>query len=187
MSSLYIYQSRLELLFVYLVVQTRHPYNNQSRLDALFYIRQSRLELVSCIFGSLDLSSLVVYLLVQTRAPQLYICQSRLDIVAVDGVGGSSVTQLIKRFSRAWCRGFHIYYPVLQIRIRIRSDPVFSGHPDPDPGKYQNRIRILYPQKDPFNLIFLVKYHCLKYSFVHIIFILDFKCHKMIRFGKKMP
>ena len=26
-------------------------------------------------------------------------------------------------------------------------DPVFLGHPDPDPGKY--RIRILYPQKDP--------------------------------------
>ena len=27
------------------------------------------------------------------------------------------------------------------------SDPVFFGHPDPDPGKY--RIRILYTQKDP--------------------------------------
>ena len=64
-------------------------------------------------------------------------------------------------------------------------DPVFFGPPDPDPGKY--RIRILYPQKDPCNLIFLVKYHCLKYSFVQIIFIFDFKCHKMIRFGKKMP
>ena len=49
------------------------------------------------------------------------------------------------------------------------------------------RIRILYPQKDPCNLIFLIKYHCLKYSFVQIIFIFDFKCHKMIRFGKKMP
>ena len=49
------------------------------------------------------------------------------------------------------------------------------------------RIRILYPQKDPCNLVFLVKYHCLKYSFVKIIFIFDFKCHKMIRFGKKMP
>ena len=25
--------------------------------------------------------------------------------------------------------------------IRIRSDPVFLGHPDPDPGKYRIRIR----------------------------------------------
>ena len=71
------------------------------------------------------------------------------------------------------------------LRIRIRSDPVFLGHSDPDPGKY--RIWILYPQKDPCNLIFLLKYHCLKYSFVQKIFIFDFKCHKMIRFGKKMP
>ena len=78
---------------------------------------------------------------------------------------------------------------VLRIRIRIRSDPVFLGHPDPDPdpGKYRIRIRILYPQKDPCNLVFLIKYHCLKYSFVQIIFIFDFKCHKMIRFGEKMP
>ena len=37
--------------------------------------------------------------------------------------------------------------------LRIRSDPVFLGHPDPDPGKY--RIRILYPQKDPWNSNFL--------------------------------
>ena len=30
------------------------------------------------------------------------------------------------------------------LRIRIRSDPVFFGHPDwdPDPGKYRIRIRI---------------------------------------------
>ena len=37
------------------------------------------------------------------------------------------------------------------LRIRIRSDPVFLGHPDldQDPGKY--RIRIIYPQKDPCN------------------------------------
>ena len=76
---------------------------------------------------------------------------------------------------------------VLRIRIRIRLGPVFLGHPDPDPGKYRIRIRILYQHKDPCNLIFLVKYHCLKYSFVQIIFILDFKCHKMIRLGKKMP
>ena len=33
-------------------------------------------------------------------------------------------------------------------------DPVFLGHPDPDPGKY--RIRIFYPQKDPYNSNFLV-------------------------------
>ena len=41
-------------------------------------------------------------------------------------------------------------------RIQIRSDPVFLGHPDLDldPGKY--RIRILYPQKDPWNSNFLV-------------------------------
>ena len=71
------------------------------------------------------------------------------------------------------------------LRIRIRSDPVFWGYPDPDPGKY--RIRILYQQKDSCNLIFLVKYLCLKYSFVQIIFIFDFKCHRMFRFGKKMP
>ena len=31
-------------------------------------------------------------------------------------------------------------------------DPVFLGHPDPDPGKY--RIRILYPQKAPVIQIF---------------------------------
>ena len=30
-------------------------------------------------------------------------------------------------------------------------DPVFLGHPDPVPGKYRIRIRILYPQKDPCN------------------------------------
>ena len=78
------------------------------------------------------------------------------------------------------------YKPVLRIRIRIRSDPVFLGHPDPnpDPGKY--RIRILYLQKDPCNLIFLVNFHCLKYSFVQRIFIFDFECHKMLRFGKKI-
>ena len=38
--------------------------------------------------------------------------------------------------------------------IQIRSDPVFLGQPDPDPGKY--RIRIVYPQKDPCNYNFLV-------------------------------
>ena len=62
------------------------------------------------------------------------------------------------------------YFAVLRIRILIRSDPVFLGHPNPDPGKY--RIRILYPQKDPCSLVILVKYHCLKYSFVKIIFYL---------------
>ena len=40
-------------------------------------------------------------------------------------------------------------------------------------------------KKTPCNLIFLVKYHCLKYSFVQLIFIFDFKCHKMIRFAIK--
>ena len=35
-------------------------------------------------------------------------------------------------------------------------DPVFFGHPDPDPGKY--RIQILYPQKDPM----LFKFSCYK-------------------------
>ena len=38
------------------------------------------------------------------------------------------------------------------LRIRIRSNPVFLGHPDPDPGKH--RIQILYPQKNPVILIF---------------------------------
>ena len=66
-------------------------------------------------------------------------------------------------------------------------DPVFLGHPDPDPDPGKYRIRILYPQKDPCILIFLFKYHCLKYSFVRIIFIFTFKCQKIIRFGKKMP
>ena len=48
------------------------------------------------------------------------------------------------------------------------------------------RIRILFAQKDPCNL-FAVK-NCLNYSFVQtIFFIFDFKCHKMFRFGKKMP
>ena len=45
-----------------------------------------------------------------------------------------------------------LFLPVLQ--IRIRSDPVFLGHPDPDPGKY--RTRIIYPQKDPCSSNFLV-------------------------------
>ena len=41
------------------------------------------------------------------------------------------------------------FLSVLRIRIRnwIRSDPVFLGHPDSDPGKYRIRLRILYPQK----------------------------------------
>ena len=59
-----------------------------------------------------------------------------------------------------------IYYSV------VDPDPVFLGHPNPDPGKY--RIRILHPQKDPCNLNFLVKENCLKYSFVQIIFYLLF-------------
>ena len=44
------------------------------------------------------------------------------------------------------------------LRIRIRSDPVFLGHPDPDPdpGKYRIRSRILFPQKDSCNSNFLV-------------------------------
>ena len=29
-----------------------------------------------------------------------------------------------------------LYMAVMQMRIQIRSDPVFLGHPDPDPGKY---------------------------------------------------
>ena len=49
-----------------------------------------------------------------------------------------------------------VYKAVL--RIRIRSDPVFFGYPDPDPGKYRIRIRILYPQKDPM----LFKFSCYK-------------------------
>ena len=52
-----------------------------------------------------------------------------------------------------------------------------SSVADPDP----------LSTKDHCNLIFLVKYHCLKYSFVQIIFIFDFKCHNMMRFGKEMP
>ena len=36
---------------------------------------------------------------------------------------------------------------------RIQSDPVFLGHPDPG-----DRIRILYPQKDPM----LFKFSCYK-------------------------
>ena len=89
--------------------------------------------------------------------------------------------------------GITSIWPVL--RIRIRSDPVFLGHPDPGPGKY--RIRILYPQKDPCNYNYLVIKNCLKYSFVKIIFLslilsvircLDLvrKCHtKIIYFASK--
>ena len=34
-------------------------------------------------------------------------------------------------------------------------DPVFLGHPDPDPGSgKQKRIRILYPQKTPIIIFF---------------------------------
>ena len=35
------------------------------------------------------------------------------------------------------------------LRIRIQSDPVFLGYPDPDPIKKWFRIRILNPQKTP--------------------------------------
>ena len=55
---------------------------------------------------------------------------------------------------------------VLRIRIRIRSDPVFLGHPDP--GKY--RIRILYSQKAPCNLIFLLYNFLSKIQFSQNIF-----------------
>ena len=52
------------------------------------------------------------------------------------------------------------------LRIRIRSDPVCLGHPDPDPEKY--RIWILYPQKTHVIIIFCY----IKYSFVKINFYL---------------
>ena len=65
--------------------------------------------------------------------------------------------------------------PLSVLRIRIRSDLVFLGHPDPDPGKYW--IRTLYPIKDPYNSNFLVK----KLSKIQFrpnnFFIFDFKCH----------
>ena len=71
------------------------------------------------------------------------------------------------------------------LRIRIRSDPVFLGHPDPDPGKY--RIRILYPQKDPCNSKFLVIKLSKKQFRPNNFVIFDFKCHRMFRFGKEIP
>ena len=70
--------------------------------------------------------------------------------------------------------GFGRIRPFLVTRIRIRKN---SGSGS---GSFIHK-------KTPCNLIFLVKYHCLKYSLVQRIFIFDFKCHKMIRFGKKMP
>ena len=81
---------------------------------------------------------------------------------------------------------YHYYWKIHATSV-ADPDPVFLGHPDPDPGKY--RIRILYQQKDPCNSNFHVKYNCLKYRFVQIIFIFDFvircldlvrKCHKKI-------
>ena len=71
---------------------------------------------------------------------------------------------------------------VLRIRFRIRSDPVFLGHPDPEPGKYRIRIRILYPQKD----LMLFKFSRIKLSEIqfspHNFFIFDFKCHNNFLF-----
>ena len=54
------------------------------------------------------------------------------------------------------------------LRIRIRSDPFFLGHPDSDPGTYRIRIRILYKQKDPCNSNFVVIQNSVNYSFVKI-------------------
>ena len=72
------------------------------------------------------------------------------------------------------------------LRIRIRSDPVFLGHPDPDPGKYQIRIRILYSQKDPcdFNFSRYIKLSKVQVSSKYIS-IFDLKGHNMLRFGNK--
>ena len=50
------------------------------------------------------------------------------------------------------------------VRSGLFGSPGSGSGKIPDPGKY--RIRILYPQKDPCNANFLVKYICLKYSFV---------------------
>ena len=50
----------------------------------------------------------------------------------------------------------YLYFPFIQISV-ADPDPVesgFLGRPDPDPGKYRIRIRILYPQKKPVIKIF---------------------------------
>ena len=58
---------------------------------------------------------------------------------------------------RLYCTSSLGFIKKTVLRIRIRSDPVFLGHTDPDldPGKY--RIRILYLQKDPCMSNFIVK------------------------------
>ena len=84
-----------------------------------------------------------------------------------------------------------IYATLTGIKSSVADpDSVGSGlFGSPGSGSGSGKIpqKILYPQKDPCNLTIFVKYHCLKHSFVQIIFIFHFKCHKMIRFGKKMP
>ena len=58
-------------------------------------------------------------------------------------------------------------------------DPVLMGNPNPDPDPLST--------KDPCSLNFLV----IKLSKIQFrpnnFFIFDFKCHRMFRFGKKMP
>ena len=89
-----------------------------------------------------------------------------------------------------------VFLPVLRIRIRIRSDPVFLGHTDldPDPGKY--RIRILYSQKNlKFKFSRYIKLFKIQFrpnnflSFILSVIrsrCLDLvrKCHKNIYFAK---
>ena len=58
-------------------------------------------------------------------------------------------------------------------RIKIRLDPVFLGHLDPDPDPVKNRILSL--QTDPCEYIFsryIYNIVCLKYRFGIIIFYL---------------
>ena len=86
-----------------------------------------------------------------------------------------------------------VYYSMRLVFSSVADpDPVESGlFGSPEFGSGSGKIPD--PNPDPLstkhhcNLIFLFKYHCLKYSFVQIIVIFDFKCHKMIRFGKKIP
>ena len=86
--------------------------------------------------------------------------------------------------------GYHsVHYIYICVRSSVADrDPVFLGHPDPDPdpGKYLIQIRILNPQKDPCSSNFLV----IKLSKIQFrpnnLFFFDFRCHRMFRFGKKM-
>ena len=57
-------------------------------------------------------------------------------------------------------------------------DPLFLGHPDPNPVHNLIQIRIVSSQTDSCKSFFSLK-HCLKHNFDKIIFYLNFECQNV--------